>query len=111
MPTALIAGANLRLSLEFVEQYAARAYNVISHCRRPRKVDALPDLSINNDAAPVETGNIMGLGLAITTIIVFIIFGWTSMGVRWLDEGMSQQKITSFAIARVGVVLASLEKK
>ncbi len=53
-PTVFITGANRGIGFEFVQQYAARGWNVIATARKPAAADKLQALANSNDQVVIE---------------------------------------------------------
>jgi NAD(P)-dependent dehydrogenase (short-subunit alcohol dehydrogenase family) len=53
-PTVLITGANRGIGLEFVQQYAARGWNVVATARKPAKADRLQTLADAHEHVVIE---------------------------------------------------------
>ena len=53
-PTVFITGANRGIGLEFVEQYAARGWNVVATARKPDKAKALQAITDTNERVVIE---------------------------------------------------------
>jgi len=53
-PTVFITGANRGIGFEFVEQYAARGWNVVATTRTPAKADQLQALAVASENVVIE---------------------------------------------------------
>jgi NAD(P)-dependent dehydrogenase (short-subunit alcohol dehydrogenase family) len=53
-PTVLITGGNRGIGLEFVNQYAAKGWNVIATARSPKKAEDLQAMVAENDRIVIE---------------------------------------------------------
>jgi len=53
-PTVFITGANRGIGLEFVQQYAARGWNVVATARKPAKADQLQTLADTHEHVVIE---------------------------------------------------------
>lgn len=53
-PTVFITGANRGIGFEFVQQYAARGWNVVATARKPAAADKLQALANSNDQVVIE---------------------------------------------------------
>jgi NAD(P)-dependent dehydrogenase (short-subunit alcohol dehydrogenase family) len=53
-PTVLITGGNRGIGLEFVNQYAAKGWNVIATARNPKKAEELQALAAENPQIVIE---------------------------------------------------------